>query len=126
MSRILLTGMSGTGKSTLIGELAARGYTAVDADSDEWSEWVPYIPRPDVPESTEPDREWVWRASRVRELLATEDAGPLFVSGCAKNMSVANPRRNLPSHRTGTAADLQNSYARAQRQRIDDGRQSRR
>ncbi len=32
--------MSGTGKSTLIGELAARGYKAIDTDTDEWSEWV--------------------------------------------------------------------------------------
>lgn len=40
MKRILLTGMSGTGKSTVISELAARGYKAVDADSDEFSQWV--------------------------------------------------------------------------------------
>jgi predicted ATPase len=32
--------MSGTGKSTLISELAERGYKAVDVDADEWSEWV--------------------------------------------------------------------------------------
>jgi adenylate kinase family enzyme len=41
MKRVLLTGMSGTGKSMLISELAARGYKAVDLDTDEWSEWVP-------------------------------------------------------------------------------------
>jgi predicted ATPase len=35
---VLLTGMSGTGKSTLIELLAARGYRAVDTDSDEWRE----------------------------------------------------------------------------------------
>ena len=40
MQRVLLTGMSGTGKSTLIHELGARGYKAIDTDSDEWSEWV--------------------------------------------------------------------------------------
>jgi adenylate kinase family enzyme len=40
VKRVLLTGMSGTGKSSLIVELAARGYKAVDVDSDEWSEWV--------------------------------------------------------------------------------------
>jgi predicted ATPase len=32
MKRVLLTGMSGTGKSTVIKELAARGYKAVDTD----------------------------------------------------------------------------------------------
>ena len=42
MKRILVTGMSGTGKSTVIGELAARGYKAVDADCDEFSEWVEF------------------------------------------------------------------------------------
>ena len=40
MRRILITGMSGTGKSSLVAELAARGYKAVDADSAEYSEWV--------------------------------------------------------------------------------------
>lgn len=87
MRRVLLTGMSGTGKSTLIGELAARRFKAVDADGDEWSEWVPYVPHPDVAEPNEPEKEWVWRADRIRDLLATEDADQLFVSGCASNMS---------------------------------------
>jgi dephospho-CoA kinase len=41
MKRVLITGMSGTGKSTVILELAARGYKAVDLDSDEFSEWTP-------------------------------------------------------------------------------------
>ncbi len=40
MKRILLTGMSGTGKSTVIAELATRGYKAVDADGDEFSQWM--------------------------------------------------------------------------------------
>src|ERR687897_3236226 len=38
--RILITGMSGTGKSTVVSELAARGHRAIDLDSDTWSEWV--------------------------------------------------------------------------------------
>jgi dephospho-CoA kinase len=36
----LLTGLSGTGKSTVTGELAARGYRAVDTDYDGLSELV--------------------------------------------------------------------------------------
>jgi putative protein kinase ArgK-like GTPase of G3E family len=38
VKRVLLTGMSGTGKSTVIGELATLGYKAIDTDADEWSD----------------------------------------------------------------------------------------
>ncbi len=87
MKRVLLTGMSGTGKSTVIGALAACGYQAVDADCDEWSEWVSYVATPGEPGSpVEPDRDWVWREDRVQDLLSREDAGILFLSGCARNM----------------------------------------
>jgi shikimate kinase len=81
--------MSGTGKSTLIGELATLGYKAVDVDSDEWSEWVEveFIGDPSSPESpVEPGRDWVWREDRIQGLLSTEDADVLFISGCAENM----------------------------------------
>jgi shikimate kinase len=81
--------MSGTGKSTLIGELAARGYKAVDVDADEWSEWVDvkFIGDRTSPESpVEPGRDWVWREDRIQNLLSTEDADVLFISGCAQNM----------------------------------------
>ena len=37
--RLLLTGMSGTGKSTALRGLAAHGVVVVDADSDAWSSW---------------------------------------------------------------------------------------
>ncbi|MGH2517552.1 MAG: shikimate kinase, partial [Ktedonobacterales bacterium] len=82
-----LTGMSGTGKSTVIGALAARGYKAVDADCDEFSEWVEVAGDPGAFESpVEVDRDWVWREERIQELLSTEDADVLFLSGCAENM----------------------------------------
>jgi predicted ATPase len=38
---VLLTGMSGTGKSTVLAELARRGHRTVDTDEEEWSEQVP-------------------------------------------------------------------------------------
>src|SRR5205823_1878681 len=66
-----LTGMSGTGKSTVIGEMADRGYKAVDTDSGEWLRLE--------------DDDWVWREERIEALLLTEDAEVLFVSGCRSN-----------------------------------------
>jgi shikimate kinase len=90
MKRVLLTGMSGTGKSTLIRELVARGYKAVDLDADEWSEWVEveFTGDPTSPESpVEPGRDWVWREDRLQDLLSTEHADVLFISGCAENMA---------------------------------------
>jgi len=75
VQRVLLTGMSGTGKSTVMTELAARGYKAVDTDDGDWHVWA------DV--AGEPDR--VWREDRIRELLLSEDVDVLFVSGTASN-----------------------------------------
>lgn len=79
--RILLTGMSGTGKSTLISELAVRGYKAVDVDDERWSEWLDVIDGSGV----RGELDWVWREDRIQRLLSTEDADVLFVSGCAPN-----------------------------------------
>jgi dephospho-CoA kinase len=81
MKRVLLTGMSGVGKSTLIRRLASLGYRAVDIDDPAWSEYrsVP------GPRGGPAEPEWVWREGRVRDLLTKEDGDLLFVSGCASN-----------------------------------------
>ena len=95
MKRILVTGMSGTGKCTVIGKLAARGYKAVDADCDEYSEWVEFIPDSGALESpVEVDRDWVWREDRIQGLLSTEDTDVLFLGGCAENMRKFLPQFN--------------------------------
>lgn len=93
VKRILLTGLSGTGKSTVIGALAARGYAAVDADCDEYSTWA--IPTRDSAVFGPPvaaGRDWVWREDRIRDLLSAKDAGTLFLGGCAENMGKFLPQ----------------------------------
>ena len=69
--RVLLTGMSGTGKSSVVRELVARGYKAVDTD-DGWCE-------------RQPDGRQQWCERSIEELLSTEDADVLFVAGCEEN-----------------------------------------
>jgi dephospho-CoA kinase len=86
VKRVLLTGISGTGKSTLTDALAARGYKAIDADTDEWSHWVAVSGPGIAGTPVKPDQDWMWRADRIGDLLATEDAAVLFLSGCAENM----------------------------------------
>ncbi len=84
MKRILVTGVSGVGKSSVVVRLAELGHRAVDLDSDKWSEWVE---SPDGgPSPSEPGQDWVWRVDRVRELLADDGDGLLIVSGCSSNM----------------------------------------
>jgi shikimate kinase len=84
--------MSGTGKSTLVDELSARGYKAIDADSDEWSQWVPAGSGSEPGDSPVRENEdWVWREDGIADLLATEDTDILFLSGCAANMGLFVP-----------------------------------
>jgi len=85
--------MSGTGKSTLVAELAARGYKAIDADCDEYSEWAEYNgDASDYGPPVDENRDWVWREDRMQDLLSTEDSDVLFVSGCAENMGKFLPQ----------------------------------
>jgi len=75
MKRILITGMSGTGKSSVLSELSARGFTTVDTDYDGWSEQV----------DVDGEFEWLWREDRIQELLSRPLVAPLAVSGCCAN-----------------------------------------
>ncbi len=84
MTVILVTGMSGTGKSTVLAELAHRGHTVVDTDDDGWTEEVP----------SDEDGGWevLWREDRVDRLLSQRSGGALFISGCVANQVKFYPR----------------------------------
>jgi RNase adaptor protein for sRNA GlmZ degradation len=84
MKRILITGMSGTGKSSVIEELKRRGYESIDTDSDAWCEWVSVSPA-ESSVGAEPERDWVWKEQEMTALLRQERSGPLFVCGCKSN-----------------------------------------
>jgi dephospho-CoA kinase len=71
MAKLLVTGMSGTGKSSVLRVLAERGHRVVDTDTDEWSEWV--------------DGDWLWDEAAIAALLDGHDGGHLFVAGCRTN-----------------------------------------
>lgn len=90
MKRVLITGVSGTGKSAVVAALAARGRHAVDLDDPAYSELV------DAPEGeitgVGGGRDWVWREDRVRDLLDAEVADVLFASGCSPNQGVFRDR----------------------------------
>jgi len=68
--RVLLTGVSGTGKSSLVRELRNRGYTAFDADDNGLTE-------------ARPDGAWGWRVDLVRALFDQHDDDLLFFAGCS-------------------------------------------
>ena len=69
--------MSGVGKSSLLAELARRGYRTVDTDYGDYHETV--------------DGERLWREDRIAALLAEDGAGPLFVQGTTRNQVVFYP-----------------------------------
>ncbi len=93
VKRIPLTGLSGTGKSSVISELSARGYRAVDADYGGYSEWVEVVDDSETPgEAVEPGRDWVWNERRIRELLSAEEGHVLFLAGTSPNMGQFLPR----------------------------------
>jgi shikimate kinase len=66
MARVLVTGMSGTGKTTVLAELRRRGHLTVDTDYDGW----------ELPDGT-------WDEPRMHRLLASNPR--VVVSGTVEN-----------------------------------------
>ncbi|WP_274652771.1 AAA family ATPase [Paenibacillus humicola] len=78
-SIVFVTGMSGTGKSTVLAELGRRGHRVIDTDYGGWSE--------------NPDGSgWLWREDRIDSLLHEHTEGALFLSGTVSNQGEFYPR----------------------------------
>jgi dephospho-CoA kinase len=72
MTAILVTGMSGVGKSSVAAELRRRGFSAVDTDAEA--------------SRVAPDGEWLWDERKVeRALDATSGDALVFIVGSASN-----------------------------------------
>jgi dephospho-CoA kinase len=81
---VLVTGMSATGKSAALAELARRGHRVVDTDDGGYSE--------EVPSSDAGGWEHLWREDRIDALLDECDDGVVFISGCVSNQGTFYPR----------------------------------
>ncbi len=73
---VLVTGMSATGKSTVLAELARAGHAVVDTDEGGWIVDVALADG-----STEP----MWDERRITALLDGHERGLLFLAGCVAN-----------------------------------------
>ena len=83
MSRVLVTGMPGTGKSSALAELGRRGYRVVDTGDPGWREYLEYVQPPDELHLGD----WLWVEGRITELLDSDDGRSLFVEACVRNQS---------------------------------------
>ncbi|MEO8273447.1 MAG: AAA family ATPase [Chloroflexota bacterium] len=83
MSRVLVTGISGTGKSSVLAELGRRGYRVVDTDDPGWREYRAY----GTPIDELHRGEFHWVEEPMASLLDSDDGRTLFVGGGARNQS---------------------------------------
>ena len=81
-SVVLVTGMSGTGKSTALAQLGRRGHRVVDTDDPGWI----------VPGGASRGSEPMWDLDRIRALVDGHRSGWLFVSGCVANQGAVYDR----------------------------------
>jgi hypothetical protein len=95
MPLLYVTGVSGTGKSAVLGDLRARGYQACGVDEDGYADWLNRLTgMPDEFPHDDPDldfhawcraHEWTLSAERIAALSheAARSVRPTFLCGTA-------------------------------------------
>ncbi len=81
---VLVTGMSGRGKSTALAELARRGHRVIDSDDQGWI----------VEAQTAAGPEPMWDLDRLAAFLDSHLGGWLFIAGCVANQRTLYHRFN--------------------------------
>jgi broad-specificity NMP kinase len=79
MMRILITGMSGVGKTTVIRALRALDFRAIDMDEPGWASFDEF-------------GQQRWDVARLQELMGELLSEPLFVSGCSEDQVALYPQ----------------------------------
>jgi dephospho-CoA kinase len=83
---IFITGMSGTGKSTILEELSNKGYKTIDTDYNQLSM--------EVFNHEHLESEWIWDEDKIKEVVNGHTEGILFISGTASNQGKFYPYFN--------------------------------
>ena len=79
---MLVTGMSGSGKSTVLAELKRRGHRVIDTDDPGW------IVETDTASGPEP----LWDLDQIKALIDGHRTGWLFIAGCVANQGAVYDR----------------------------------
>jgi hypothetical protein len=81
--KVLVTGMSGTVKSTVLAELRRRGFRVVDTDAPGWAVW------------DERDDGYLWQEDRIPALLSIDEGRTLYVAGSRSRIAGHSATRVL-------------------------------
>jgi len=81
-TRVLLTGLSGAGKSTVLSRLAELGYRTIDTDYDGFTAEV----------RSASGTERLWREDRIQAVLSGTDVDLIFISGTCRNQVAFYPQ----------------------------------
>jgi broad-specificity NMP kinase len=79
---VLVTGMSGTGKSTVLAELKRRGHRVIDTDDPGW------IVEANTADGPEP----MWDLDQIEAVIDDHRTGWLFIAGCVANQGAVYDR----------------------------------